>query len=166
MSLNPFKKPKPNQALIRSGIGKVITTSSVAIKGFSLLHLIEAIDLSERKITIKRDKQWPLLSKDKVKLYGEAHFTFCIVDEGFNLRMIAQSIGPKNTFDQKMWEKFMYPKFNEALEVIIGGYTVNELFNNSIDWHSEMSNYLHLEYECLSLVRVNIELQKPKALQL
>ncbi|MGB0525503.1 MAG: SPFH domain-containing protein [Flammeovirgaceae bacterium] len=160
MPLFPFKSPKPNQGLVRSGFGRfvAITKGNIAIVPF--FHRMERVDLSEKKVVIARNKQWPLMTKDGEKLYGEATFYFSVLPNEHDIRKVAQAIGGEETFKEGYLESLMFPKFNEALEVVSTHYAQEDILSDIEQFQSKIWNIIGDDLNGLGIHHILVKLHK------
>lgn len=128
-----FHKAKQGTALVRNGMGKTLVSFD-AMWVYPVLHLVESIDLSLKRIVVSCEGDQALHCKDKTVAKAKATFFIRIQENADDVRHAATWIGCKRSFDQSALEEIFAPRFAEALKAVAKQHDFDEISNNVIQF--------------------------------
>ena len=117
VALNKFYvKVGPDEAVIRTGVGGVRAASGSGMFVIPLAHQAERMDLSVKRIEIKRQGSEGLVCKDNIRADIEVAFYLRISAD--NMEMVAAKLGAKRASSRDALIELFDAQFSEALKTI------------------------------------------------
>ncbi len=135
--LNCLKKVQQGTAIVRNGFGGT-TVSFDWLLNFPVLHQIELMDISVKRIEIDRQAQDGLVCKDNIRADIKVAFFVRVNKDANDVKKVAQFLGCKRASDQTALFQLFEPKFSEALKSVgkqfdfVELYTTREQFRDEI----------------------------------
>ncbi len=127
--LSSYKKVPQGQAIIKSGLGG----TAVSFSGMTIvpvIHQMELVDLTIKKITIDRRGKAAVIDKNQEPVEFIADFMIKVNATARDVQDVVMSFGAANTFNTKAVEKLFKSKFEEAIESVLSQHSFEELFKN------------------------------------
>jgi len=135
--LNCLKKVQQGTAIVRNGFGGT-TVSFDWLLNFPVLHQVELMDISVKRIEIDRQGQDGLICKDNIRADIKVAFFVRVNKDSNDVKKVAQFLGCKRASDQTALFQLFEPKFSEALKSVgkqfdfVELYTTREQFRDEI----------------------------------
>ena len=123
-----YRKVGPEEALVRTGIGGMQVTSGGGIIVVPVMHRAELMDLSVKRIEIKRGGDSGLICKDNVRADIEVAFFVRVNNQKQDILNVAQSLGCRRASDIKAIIELFDAKFSEALKTVGKRFEFVELY--------------------------------------
>ncbi|MCA9141905.1 MAG: flotillin family protein [Planctomycetaceae bacterium] len=125
---NFYKKVGPEEALIRSGQGGLNAVTGSGIMVYPVLHRVERMDLSVKRIEIHRRGEAGLICKDNIRADIEVAFFVRVNNTRDDILQVAQSLGCKRASTRDALIELFDAKFSEALKTVGKQFDLVELF--------------------------------------
>lgn len=132
-----FKKVKKGSAVLVTGIGG----TRVAFDGimvYPILHRKEEIDISLKRIEIKRTANNGLICKDNIRADIEVAFFVRVNNEKQDVLKVAQSIGCERASSEEEIRTLFDAKFSEALKTVGKRFEFIELYQERDTFRDEI----------------------------
>ena len=141
MLVRCYRKVEQSMALIRNGMGgtKVTFTGLIA---FPVIHLVETLDLSVKRIEIDRAGTDGLVCKDNMRADVKVAFFVRVNPTSQDVKAVAQSLGCQRASDVKEVAEFFYAKFSEALETVCMQFDFVKLYTNRDTFKDEILKFI------------------------
>lgn len=132
-----FRKVSQGAALIRNGLGgtKVSFSGTVVIP---ILHLVEFMDISVKRIAIDRRGDTGLICKDNLRADIQVAFFVRVNPTIEDVKTVAQSLGCVRASDEKALYELFDAKFSEALKTVGKRFDFVELYVNRDKFKEEI----------------------------
>jgi len=124
-----YKKVPQGQAIVRSGAGGSFVSFD-GIIALPVVHQIERVDMSIKKMNVSFSGEKGLLFKDGVLANMEAAFFLRINPSPRSILAAVQSIGAQKTFDEKNIYNLFESKFKQTVRIVATENSFDELHNN------------------------------------
>ena len=113
-----YRKVGPEEALVRSGMGGMKAKSGAAggIWVVPILHQIDQMDLTVKRIEITRKGQNGLICRDNIRADIEVVFFVRVSNADNNIREVAEAIGCQRASTRETLVELFDAKFSEALK--------------------------------------------------
>ena len=126
------RKVRPGQALIKYGgftkRTKVCRSSAIILPYF---HGYNIIDLTEKKIEIRRENELSLQCADGIRINVVVEFSIAVNENDDDILYIAESIGCETTFNnQGEVEQLFHKILNGALSAVASKFSFDQLKRN------------------------------------
>jgi flotillin len=133
-----YRKVGPEEALVKTGWGglKVITGSGMMV--VPVAHRIEFMDLSVKRIEIKRQGSSGLICRDNVRADIEVAFFVRVNNETESIKEVAQALGCARASEKAALIELFDAKFSEALKTVGKKFDFVELYNERDKFKSEI----------------------------
>lgn len=133
-----YRKVGPEEALVKTGSGglKVITGSGMIV--IPIMHRIEYMDLSVKRIEIKRQGSSGLICRDNVRADIEVAFFVRVNNETESIKEVAQALGCARASEKAALIELFDAKFSEALKTVGKKFDFVELYNERDKFKSEI----------------------------
>ena len=113
-----YRKVGPEEALVRSGGGKMIANSGAAggMWVVPIIHRVDHMDLTVKRIEITRKGQNGLICRDNIRADIEVVFFVRVSNTGNNIQEVAEAIGCARASTRETLVELFDAKFSEALK--------------------------------------------------
>ncbi len=124
-----LRKVEQGSAIIRNGMGgtKVSFDRDVVIP---ILHIVESMDISVKRIEIDRSGEDGLICKDNIRADIKVAFFVRVNKETEDVKRVAQFLGCARASDEISLRTVFEPKFSEALKTVGKQFDFVELYNS------------------------------------
>ncbi|MDA7878756.1 flotillin family protein [Mariniblastus sp.] len=124
-----LRKVEQGSAIIRNGMGgtKVSFDRNVVIP---ILHIVESMDISVKRIEIDRSGEDGLICKDNIRADIKVAFFVRVNKETEDVKRVAQFLGCARASDEIALRTVFEPKFSEALKTVGKQFDFVELYNS------------------------------------
>ncbi|MDF1739941.1 MAG: hypothetical protein P1U86_12340 [Verrucomicrobiales bacterium] len=132
-----FRKVKKGTAVVVTGVGG----TRVAFDGvmvYPILHRMEEMDISIKRIEIKRTAENGLICKDNIRADIEVAFFVRVNNENKDVLKVAQSIGCERASSEAEIRTLFDAKFSEALKTVGKRFDFIELYQERDTFRDEI----------------------------
>ena len=135
--LNCLRKVPQGTALVKNGMGgtKVSFDKSFVIP---VLHIIEVMDISVKRIEIDRSGEDGLICKDNIRADIKVAFFVRVNKEIDDVKRVAQFLGCKRASDENALRSIFEPKFSEALKTVGKQFDFVDLYNSREEFREQI----------------------------
>ena len=132
-----YRKVEQGQALVRNGLGgtKVSFTGKIVIP---ILHIVEKMDLSVKRIVISRRGGEGLICKDNMRADLDVAFFVRVNKTVEDTMRVAESLGCERASRQEALVELFDAKFSEALKTVGKKFDYVELYTNRDTFKEEI----------------------------
>jgi len=132
-----LRKVPQGSALIKNGAGgtKVSFDRAVIIP---ILHIVEMMDISVKRIEIDRSGEDGLICKDNIRADIKVAFFVRVNKEIEDVKRVAQFLGCDRASDEVSLRTVFEPKFSEALKSVGKQFDFVELYNSREEFRDEI----------------------------
>jgi uncharacterized membrane protein YqiK len=123
-----YRKVGPEEAIVRSGLGGLKAVTGAGIVVIPVLHRAEQMDLSVKRIEIKRKGEQGLICKDNMRADIEVAFFVRVNNTREDILQVAQALGCKRASEQVALIELFDAKFSEALKTVGKHFDFVELY--------------------------------------
>ncbi len=133
-----YRKVGPEEALVRTGIGglRVVTGSGSIV--VPIAHRVEFMDLSVKRIEIKRQGSSGLICRDNVRADIEVAFFVRVNNQQDSIKEVAQALGCARASEKAALVELFDAKFSEALKTVGKQFDFVELYNERDKFKTEI----------------------------
>jgi len=123
-----WHKVSQGSALVKNGMGgtKVSFSGMVIIP---ILHKVELMDISVKRIEIARSGEDGLICKDNIRADIKVVFFVRVNKQIEDVKRVAQFLGCRRASDEEALRSLFEPKFSEALKTVGKQFDFVELYN-------------------------------------
>jgi uncharacterized membrane protein YqiK len=132
-----YKKVFQGEALIRNGFGG----TQVSFSGkfvIPILHKVEFMDISVKRIEIDRHGTSGLICKDNLRADIKVAFFVRVNNTVEDVKKVAQALGCKRASDEKALYELFDAKFSEALKSVGKFFDFSELYVSRVKFKEEI----------------------------
>jgi len=133
-----YRKVGPEEALVRSGAGGLRSATGKGIFVIPVIHRAEQMDLSVKRIEIKRKGQQGLICKDNMRADIEVAFFVRVNNTRGDILQVAQALGCKRASEQPALIELFDAKFSEALKTVGKHFDFVELYEERDKFKEEI----------------------------
>ncbi len=132
-----LRKVPQGSALIRTGQGgtRVSFDKSYVIP---ILHIVEMMDISVKRIEIDRSGEDGLICKDNIRADIKVAFFVRVNKEIEDVKRVAQFLGCARASDEVALRTVFEPKFSEALKTVGKQFDFVELYNSREEFREQI----------------------------
>lgn len=132
-----LRKVEQGSAIIRNGMGgtKVSFDRDVVIP---ILHIVESMDISVKRIEIDRSGEDGLICKDNIRADIKVAFFVRVNKETEDVKRVAQFLGCARASDEIALRTVFEPKFSEALKTVGKQFDFVELYNSREEFREQI----------------------------
>ena len=132
-----LRKVPQGSALIRTGQGgtQVSFDSKLVIP---VLHIVEMMDISVKRIEIDRSGEDGLICKDNIRADIKVAFFVRVNKEDEDVKRVAQFLGCDRASDEIALRTVFEPKFSEALKTVGKQFDFVELYNSREEFREQI----------------------------
>ncbi len=133
-----YRKVGPEEAIVRSGKGGLKAASGDGIWIIPILHRAEQMDLSVKRIEIKRQGSSGLICQDNVRADIEVAFFVRVNNRTEDILQVAQSLGCARASEKAALVELFDAKFSEALKTVGKRFDFVELYEERDKFKDEI----------------------------
>lgn len=133
-----YKKVGPDEALVRTGWGKMYVVTGGGMNVFPVFHKVERMDLTLKSFEIAREGSEGLICKDNIRADIKVAFFIRIDNTQEEMREVAQSIGCKRASQVETMRELFDSKFSEALKTVGKQFEFVELYDKREQFKDEI----------------------------
>lgn len=133
-----YRKVGPEEAMVRSGVGNLTVATGKGIFVIPVLHRVEQMDLSVKRIEIARKGTSGLICRDNIRADIEVAFFVRVNNTLTDILNVAQSLGCKRASEQQALVELFDAKFSEALKTVGKQFDFVELYNERDKFKEEI----------------------------
>lgn len=137
-----YRKVGPEEALVRSGQGGLCAATGSGIMVYPVLHRVDRMDLSVKRIEIQRRGEAGLICKDNIRADIEVAFFVRVNNTRDDILQVAQSLGCKRASARDALIELFDAKFSEALKTVGKQFDLVELFVERDKFKLEILNVI------------------------
>lgn len=137
--LKMYKKSAPGEAIIRTGLGNIKTSFS-GIFVFPIIHQMERMNITLKKVIISREGKEGLICKDNLRADIQVTFFIRVNSQAPDVVKVATSIGCKRASDPKALVELFDAKFSEALKTVGRQFDYVELYNSRDQFNKQIKD--------------------------
>lgn len=132
-----YNKVEQGKALVRNGIsGTRVTFSGFMV--VPILHRVEMIDISVKRVTIDRHGPEGLICKDNMRADIKVAFFVRVNKTDQDVLKVAQSVGCQRASNRKDLQELFEAKFSEALKTVGKQFDFVDLYNSREQFKEEI----------------------------
>ncbi|MEO2047599.1 MAG: flotillin family protein [Pirellulales bacterium] len=133
-----YRKVGPEEALVRSGGGNLLVATGCGMWVVPLVHRVEQMDLTLKRIEIARKGISGLICKDNIRADIEVAFFVRVANDPLKIKEVAQSIGCIRASEQVTLVELFDAKFSEALKTVGKQFDFIQLYDQREQFKSEI----------------------------
>ncbi|MCA9075099.1 MAG: flotillin family protein [Planctomycetaceae bacterium] len=133
-----YRKVGPEEAIVRSGYKGLHAASGDGIWILPIFHRAEMMDLSVKRIEIKRQGSSGLICKDNVRADIEVAFFVRVNNKKEDILQVAQSLGCARASEKAALVELFDAKFSEALKTVGKQFDFVELYEERDKFKDEI----------------------------
>jgi len=132
-----YNKVEQGQAIVRNGIGGTRVTFSGCVV-VPILHRMEVIDISVKRVMIDRHGSEGLICKDNMRADIKVAFFVRVNKTAEDVLKVAQSVGCQRASNRKELQELFEAKFSEALKTVGKQFDFVDLYNSREQFKEEI----------------------------
>ena len=136
-----YKKVVQGQALVRTGVGNT-KISFNGLMVIPVIHRVETMDISVKKIEINRMREDGLICKDNLRADIKVVFFVRVNKSEEDVTKVAQTIGCERASSIQTLNALFEAKFSEALKTVGKQFEFTELYNSREGFKQEILNVI------------------------
>ena len=152
-----FRKVGPEEAIVRSGAGGLKAKTGRGIFVIPILHRAEVMDLSLKRIEIKRRGEAGLICQDNVRADIEVAFYVRVNNKIEDILQVAESVGCKRASDQQSMVVLFDALFSEALKTVGKRFDFVQLYDERDKFKAAMLEVIGKDLNGYALVDCAID---------
>ncbi|QDT96011.1 flotillin family protein [Gimesia aquarii] len=133
-----YRKVGPEEALVRTGVGKLQVATGSGIFVIPVLHRGDQMDLSVKRIEIARKGEAGLICRDNIRADIEVAFFVRVNNTVSDICNVAQSLGCRRASSREALVELFDAKFSEALKTVGKHFDFVELYNERDKFKEEI----------------------------
>ena len=133
-----YRKVGPEEALVRSGGGELKVATGRGMWVVPLVHRVELMDLTLKRIEIARKGTSGLICKDNIRADIEVAFFVRVSNDPAQIKEVAQSIGCARASEQVTLVELFDAKFSEALKTVGKQFDFVQLYDQRDQFKTEI----------------------------
>ena len=137
-----YKKVGPEAAIVRSGVGGLKAATGSGVLVIPIMHRWEEMDLSVKRIEIRRNGETGLICRDNIRTDIEVAFFVRVNNTRTDILQVAQSLGCRRASDLNELVALFDAKFSEALKTVGKKFDFVELYNERDKFKEEILKVL------------------------
>jgi uncharacterized membrane protein YqiK len=161
-----FRKVGPEEAIVRSGAGGLKAKTGRGIFVIPILHRAEVMDLSLKRIEIKRRGVAGLICQDNVRADIEVAFYVRVNNKIEDILAVAESVGCKRASDQASMVLLFDALFSEALKTVGKRFDFVQLYDERDKFKAAMLDVIGRDLNGYALVDCAIDFLEQTPLEL
>ncbi len=136
-----LRKVPQGTALIRTGSGGTHVSFDKEMV-VPVLHIVEMMDISVKRIEIDRSGEDGLICKDNIRADIKVAFFVRVNKEMDDVKRVANFLGCKRASDIASLRQVFEPKFSEALKTVGKQFDFVELYNSREEFREQILNVI------------------------
>ncbi|MCO6456507.1 MAG: flotillin family protein [Pirellulaceae bacterium] len=133
-----YRKVGPEEALVRSGWGHMQVATGAGMWVIPIAHRVDQMDLTLKRIEIKRDGSDGLICRDNIRADIKVAFFVRVDKEPEKIKEVAQSIGCNRASDERTLVELFDAKFSEALKTVGKRFDFVDLYDKREQFKAEI----------------------------
>ncbi|PHR96507.1 MAG: flotillin [Leeuwenhoekiella sp.] len=133
-----YKKVHQGQALVKTGFGGTKVATDKGLYVIPVLHKVETMDISVKKIQIERMGAEGLICKDNMRADIKVAFFVRVNNDVAYIKKVAQTIGVARASRIETLEDLFEAKFSEALKTVGKKFQFIELYEARREFRDEI----------------------------
>ena len=133
-----YKKIPQGQALVRTGMGGTKVAFDSGMIAIPIIHKLEIMEISIKKIEIVRKDQDGLICKDNMRADITVAFFVRVNKSKADIINVAQTIGTKRASDIQTLQHLFEAKFSEALKTVGKKFDFIQLYEARREFRQEI----------------------------
>jgi uncharacterized membrane protein YqiK len=133
-----YRKVGPEEALVRSGGGQLMVATGKGMWVVPLVHRVERMELTLKRIEIHRKGSSGLICKDNIRADIEVAFFVRVANDTEQIKEVAQSIGCARASEVKTLVELFDAKFSEALKTVGKQFDFVQLYDQREQFKSQI----------------------------
>ncbi|RAW02143.1 flotillin family protein [Pseudochryseolinea flava] len=139
---NFYKKIPQGKAIVRTGVGGGKVAFNKGMYVIPILHQMEIMDISVKKLQIDRLEQDGLICKDNIRADIKVAFFVRVNKNIDDVLNVAQIIGTERASDTETLRNLFEAKFSEALKTVGKKFDFIELYEARREFRTEILNII------------------------
>ena len=152
-----FRKVGPEEAIVRSGIGGLRAITGKGIFVIPILHRADTMDLSLKRIEIKRRGEAGLICMDNVRADIEVAFYVRVNNKIEDILQVAESVGCARASEQAAMVELFYAMFSEALKTVGKRFDFVQLYDERDKFKAAMLDVIGHDLNGYALIDCAID---------
>ncbi len=152
-----YRKVGPEQAIVRSGFSGTKAMTGKGIMVIPILHRAEVMDLSLKRIEIKRRGEAGLICMDNVRADIEVAFYVRVNNKMEDIMQVAESVGCKRASEQAAMVELFDAMFSEALKTVGKRFNFVQLYDERDKFKAAMLDVIGRDLNGYALVDCAID---------
>ena len=161
-----FRKVGPEEAIVRSGAGGLKAKTGRGIFVIPILHRAEVMDLSLKRIEIKRRGEAGLICQDNVRADIEVAFYVRVNNKIEDILQVAESVGCKRASEQAAMVVLFDALFSEALKTVGKRFDFVQLYDERDKFKAAMLEVIGKDLNGYALIDCAIDFLEQTPLDL
>lgn len=137
-----YKKIPQGKAIVRTGVGGGKVAFNRGMYVIPILHQMEIMDISVKKLQIDRLEQDGLICKDNIRADIKVAFFVRVNKNADDVLNVAQIIGTERASDTETLRNLFEAKFSEALKTVGKKFDFIELYEARREFRTEILNII------------------------
>lgn len=137
-----YKKIPQGKAIVRTGVGGGKVAFNKGMYVIPILHKMEIMDISVKKLQIDRLEQDGLICKDNIRADIKVAFFVRVNKNVDDVLNVAQIIGTERASDTETLRNLFEAKFSEALKTVGKKFDFIELYEARREFRTEILNII------------------------
>jgi len=133
-----YRKAGPEEALVRAGFGGLRAVTGSGILVFPVVHRVDRMDLSVKRIEIHRKGAQGLICRDNMRADIEVAFFVRVNNTREDILQVAQSLGCRRASERAALVELFDAKFSEALKTVGKRFDFVELYQERDKFKEEI----------------------------
>ena len=160
-----YRKVPQGQALVKTGFGGVKVATAKGMWVIPVLHKVEIMDISVKKIQIERLASEGLICKDNMRADIKVAFFVRVNNEVEFIKKVAQTIGVERASRQETLEELFEAKFSEALKTVGKKFDFIQLYEARREFRDEIVDIIGTDLNGYTLEDCAIDYLEQTAVQ-
>jgi uncharacterized membrane protein YqiK len=149
-----YRKVGPEEAIVRTGVGGLRVRVGKGMWVIPLLHRFEVMDLSVKRIEIKRHGEQGLICMDNIRADIEVAFYVRVSPDETNIKMVASSIGCRRASEREALIELFDAQFSEALKTVGKRFDFVDLYTDRDRFKIQINELIGTDAEDLQGYRL------------
>ncbi len=133
-----YRKVGPEHALVRSGWGEIRVASGEGMWVIPIMHQVERMDLTIKRVEIARDGHDGLVCQDNIRADIKVAFFIRVDNDKEKIKEVAQAIGCLRASKRETLVDLFDAKFSEALKTVGKQFDFIQLYDERDSFKSQI----------------------------
>lgn len=133
-----YKKVGPDEAIVRTGYGKMAVATGGGISVWPIIHQWELMDLTLKSFEIAREGAEGLICRDNIRADIRVAFFIRVDKSEEEIKEVAQSIGARRCSQVETLRELFDAKFSEALKTVGKQFDFVDLYDKRDNFKDEI----------------------------